>query len=186
VRLSRRGQQSPGGVPEGPDAAGRVYATVVGYFQRAGWHYDEVGDRITVVSSFKGRERTWSCIAQAVESQKLALFYSVIVDAVPLERRAEATVLVTRANYGMLDGAFELDLDGGELRFRTSVSFGSLDDDAFTGGGLAESLFGGSVISNVLTADRYFEAIVDVAEGRSDGTSAVALAEGGPAGDVAG
>lgn len=159
-------------------SAGRVYSTITAYFDEAGWDYDAVGDGITVVCSFKGSKHSWRCLAQAVEGRTLALFYSLALDEVPPERRGEAAVLVTRANYGLLEGAFELDLDDGELRLRTSVGLDRLDDGAFGAKGLAASLFGGIVLANVFTMDSYLPAILAVAEGSSSAADAVAAVEG--------
>jgi hypothetical protein len=40
---------------------------------------------------------------------------------VPEERRMEVSHFLTRANYGLAAGNFELDFDDGEIRYKTAV-----------------------------------------------------------------
>lgn len=42
---------------------------------------------------------------------------------VPPERQAEAAVLLSRMNFGMVNGCFEMNPDGGQLRCRVTVNF---------------------------------------------------------------
>ena len=63
----------------------------------------------------------WVVVAQWSDAQ-LAV-YCVCSLNVPPARRAAVMELVTRANYGLRLGCFELDLDDGEVRFRASLDF---------------------------------------------------------------
>lgn len=47
--------------------------------------------------------------------------YAILPEKVPRERRADAMEFVTRANYGINLGNFELDLRDGEVRFKSSL-----------------------------------------------------------------
>ena len=41
---------------------------------------------------------------------------------VPVEQRAAVSEFITRANYGLTNGNFEMDFNDGELRYKTTVS----------------------------------------------------------------
>jgi len=63
------------------------------------------------------------CVAQARGERQL-LVYCLSPVSVPTERRLAAAEFLTRANYGMAVGNFELDMLDGEVRFKTSLDSG--------------------------------------------------------------
>ena len=80
---------------------------------------------------------------------------------------------LTRANSGLLEGKFELDLDDGEVRFTTS---------AFVIPGLAveqvEVMFGHLLAFNLVAFDAYRPAIVAVQSNDTDVSGVIAGVEG--------
>jgi hypothetical protein len=157
---------------------GPVYRTITAYLDEIGWQYAEVGDEVTVALSFQGSEHEWRCVAQALEGRSIALFYSLAPGEVPEGRRSKVAELVARANYGMLEGAFELNVDDGELRFRTSAVLGRLDGEVdFAPGGLASSLVAEAVEANVFTMDVYLGAFVRVVAGEATPEEAIKQVE---------
>lgn len=110
----------------------------------------------------------WIVIAQWTDSDAQLAVYCVCALAIPPARRAALMELVTRANYGLRLGCFELDLDDGELRFRASVDFeGTTPSPA-----IARSL----LYTAVATMGRYAPALVDVVDG-ADAKDAIAAVE---------
>lgn len=63
------------------------------------------------------------CVAQARGERQL-LVYCLAPASVPPPRRVAAAEFLTRANYGMAVGNFELDMEDGEVRFKTSLDSG--------------------------------------------------------------
>lgn len=63
----------------------------------------------------------WSAFAVAREEEDRFAVYSVLDVVVPRERLAEACELLTRANWGLAVGNWELDMDDGTLRCKTSI-----------------------------------------------------------------
>ena len=93
------------------------------------WPFTEVRGAPVLLSELSGALGSWKFYAQAVEEQELILLYSVCPLRVPEERRLEASSFLTRANYGLTAGNFELDFDDGEIRYKTvlQVSGDALD-----------------------------------------------------------
>jgi hypothetical protein len=54
-----------------------------------------------------------------VDVQNVVLLFSVCPLRVPRERRGEASLFLTHANHGLVAGNFELDLEDGEIRYKT-------------------------------------------------------------------
>jgi hypothetical protein len=63
------------------------------------------------------------------------LYDSLCPESAPVGRRAAVAEYLTRVNAGLLVGAFEMDWDEGEIRFRTSVDLqGQVMTDTLMGG----------------------------------------------------
>lgn len=54
------------------------------------------------------------------------VFYLLLSDPIPAQAREAIMSFITRSNLDMLAGCFELDLDGGELRFRAVFNFNGI------------------------------------------------------------
>jgi hypothetical protein len=71
-----------------------------------------------------GADASWGCIIQAWEDDRVLLCYSVSPLRPTPETMAETAELLHRVNVGLLVGNFEIDLDDGEIRCKTSVGLG--------------------------------------------------------------
>jgi hypothetical protein len=85
------------------------------------WPFAEVQGVPALVSELSGPRGSWKFYAQAVDEQGLVLLYSICPLRVPADRRSEIADYITRANYGLAAGNFELDFDDGELRYKTAL-----------------------------------------------------------------
>ena len=88
-------------------------------FTENGWPYSEVRGAPVLLADLSGPAGRWSFYAQAVEEKDLVLLYSICPQRVPEARRLEVSRFLTRANYGLADGNFELDFEDGEVRYKT-------------------------------------------------------------------
>jgi hypothetical protein len=141
---------------------GRIYDAMTSFFTTDEWNFDRIPDRPVLRMGFNGDDGQWMCFAQAREEQQQFIYYSVAPVKAPEERRAEMAEFITRANYGMILGNFELDFSDGEIRYKTSIDV--------EGSELTPALIKQLVYANVLTMDRYLKGIMAVAFG---GTSAI-------------
>jgi hypothetical protein len=149
----------------------RIYDTLVGHLRAAGLPVEEHAERGFATVSAVGSSGRWILLAQAFEDRDQAVIYSMRVEPVPPERREPVALLLTRANYGLFLGNFEMDLDDGEVRFKTSLDFGGVEpSDA-----LVQPLVG----FNVATMDRYLPAIDAVVDGGDVDTVIAALESAG-------
>jgi hypothetical protein len=98
-------------------------------------------------TAFAGTDATWRCEARVFADQGQIVFDSILPEIVAEERRADACYLLVRANWELLTGSFLMQLDTGELRFRTSLLSPA---DAPLPHGVAL----GMVYASVLTVDR--------------------------------
>lgn len=111
----------------------------------------------------------WGCLALADEQSEQAIFYSVVLETTPPEHRPEVMKFVTLANYGMQVGNFELDLEDGEVRFKTSIDVEGVD--------LGEGLLRNMVELNILMMGLYYDGLVAVMRGGMTAEEAIAEIE---------
>jgi hypothetical protein len=111
-----------------------------------------------------------SALAVITENEQF-LFYLIFGVSAALDVRDEVARFITRANYGLTIGDFELDYDDGQLQFRSSVDF--------EGVGLSENLIANVILPATSAVDRFAEGLMDVLAGRKDAEEAIAEVDSG-------
>jgi hypothetical protein len=89
---------------------------------------------------------------------------------VPEEKRVAMAEFITRANYGMRIGNFEMDFSDGELRYKSSID---VEDDH-----LSSPLIKHMVYPNVLMMDKYLPGIMAILYAGKSPRQAVEEVEG--------
>jgi hypothetical protein len=148
---------------------GDLYDAIVAFLQEDGWTFTPMEEQMVLRTGFRGENGQWTCYAQAREEQGQFIFYSVCPVNVPEDRRMPAAEFLTRANYGLFIGNFEMDWSDGEIRYKTSIDV--------EGDRLSPALVQQMVYANVLMMDRYLPGIMQVLYGNVSPADAVAEAE---------
>jgi hypothetical protein len=133
----------------------RLRKGVTAYLEKRSWPYEVQGPFI--VSPVAGDTGSWTAYFELREDDEQIIVYSILPDRVPAERRTSVAVFLTRVNYGLSIGNFELDLDNGEVRYKTSV-----DVEDVT---LEEPLVDHLLLANIVTVGRYLPALGTVVDG---------------------
>ena len=144
--------------------------TVGRFFEEDEWPFEQMEGQTILRTGFRGEKGSWKCYAQVKEEQMIFIFYSVLDAYVPEEHRQAVAEFLTRANYGLIIGNFEMDIADGEVRYKTSIDV--------EGDRLSMALIRQMVYANVLTMDRYLPGIMQVAYGGSP-EEAITAIEGG-------
>lgn len=140
------------------------------FFTEDDWNYTQLEGKTILRMGFRGKSGNWTCYAQAREEQKIFIFYSVSSINVPEEKRSTIAEFITRANYGLLNGNFEMDYSDGEVRYKTSID---VENDELT-----SPLVHNLVYANVWTMDRYFPGVMAVIYGNVPAADAIQQIEG--------
>lgn len=135
-----------------------AFLAIRNHFDGMGLKY-EIDDRRPIVRiGFHGEHGArFLCTARVAPGDELFRFLVQFPFFVPADKRVPMSEAIVRANYGLATGCFEMDLDDGELRFRTSARF--------TAGVLPDEAIAYHVAGAVMTADRYFVAFMAVLAG---------------------
>ncbi|MCB9638379.1 MAG: YbjN domain-containing protein [Myxococcales bacterium] len=124
------------------------------FFEEDGWKYQRADEKEMLLMYFRGDHASWRCIAQVEPEQELFLFYSVLDSYVPVHKRDDVALFFTRANYGMRIGNFEIDLDDGEVRYKTSL--------AVSGSEATSEMISRLVYYNLAMMDKYYRGLMRV------------------------
>jgi hypothetical protein len=150
---------------------GRILDVVGQFLEEDDWPYNLLEGRAVYKTGFEGKNGQFTCYAQERTEQQQFVFYSVFPVRTPDNRLNEMAEFITRANYGMIIGNFELDYGDGEIRYKTSVDVEDVD--------LVDALIRHLIYANVLTMDKYFPGIMRVLYAGIAPADAVEEVEGG-------
>ena len=148
---------------------GRILEGLKHFFTADDWNFTEETEQEFLRMSFMGQDGAWRVIARARESHQQFIFYSIPEINCPEDRRAAMAEFITRANYGMTIGNFEMDYSDGEVRYKTSIDFEGTE--------VTDALCKQVVYANVYTMDRYYGSLLGVAFGDKDPQAAVESVE---------
>lgn len=135
---------------------GNILKAAKEYFDEEEWSYTRLEGRPVLQLKFYSGVDSWHCYAHAFEDRHRLLFYSVSPINAPDNLRTEIAEYLTRANYGLVVGNFEMDWGDGEVRFKTSIS---MDGEALT-----MPLVQALVMPNLRTMGQYLPGIRAVIE----------------------
>lgn len=142
---------------------------VTRFFEEDEWVFDKIQEQDIITAGFRGDNGSWRCFAQVDEEQEWFAFYSTLDSNIPENRRPAMAEFLTRANYGLIIGNFEMDFRDGEIRYKTSIN---VQEDRLT-----LALIRPVVYVNLLTLDRYLPGIMRVAFGDKDPAEEIAAIE---------
>ncbi len=141
--------------------------TVAAFFEQDQWPFRRVEDPALVQTQFQGENGQWFCFAQAKDSVGQLVFYSICPVKAPKDKNTALAEFLTRVNFGLLMGNFEMDFEDGQIRFKTSLDV--------EGDRLTEALVKNLVYANVFVTDQYLPGILKAIY--SDTSPAAILAE---------
>lgn len=133
------------------------------------WYPQQLEDKTIYRVGFSGKNGQLTCFAQIRAELEQFLFYAIAPVKVPEELRPTAAEFITRANYGLRIGNFEMDFNDGEVRYKSSLDF---EDETLT-----PQLIKLAIYPAVQTLDRYLPGLMAVAYGGKSAAEAVAAIE---------
>jgi hypothetical protein len=101
----------------------KAFETLGKFLNDDGWSPEVFEDIFAYRTRFEGKQGTFFCLAQVYIDLEQFAFYAIPHFKVPMKYRKAVSEYITRANYGLRLGNFELDLTDGELRFKNGLDF---------------------------------------------------------------
>jgi hypothetical protein len=165
----RKPEEKPNAINRYTASTQPIFAAMVNFFKEDNWHYVQLQGQSVLRLAFEGKNGKYDCYAQAIEEQQQFIFYSIGSIKIPKSKRRGIGEFLSRANYGMIIGNFELNFDNGEIRYKTSTNVKNHSLDADTIRPL--------VYTNVKMIDKYLPGIIAVAKSGMSPAEAIAQIE---------
>ena len=162
-------ERNPHGYPTTATANSSLKDSVIEFLRRENWQYTVTENPSILRMSCQGENGQWRCYVQIKEADRLFIFYSVCPIQTPESKLGAIAEYITRANYGMATGNFELDFSDGEVRYKTSIC---IRNDQLNLEAIAHL-----VSVNVSMMDRYLPGIIAVIEGDIEPKEAIKTIE---------
>lgn len=143
------------------------------YLDEDEWFPRRIEGKYAYSMSYSGKNGDLRCYAIVRVDLEEFLFYAVAPVKVPEDVRTAVAEYLTRANYGLRIGNFELDYSDGEVRYKSSLDF--------EGQSLTPDLIRNAIYPAVHTMDRYLPGLLRVSFGGATPHEAIEEVEGGRA-----
>ncbi|MBN1660896.1 MAG: YbjN domain-containing protein [Anaerolineae bacterium] len=147
-----------------------AFETLREFLEEDGWYPQQLTDAYAFRMGFSGTHGRTACFARIDMDLQIFQFYVVAPVAAPEPLHAAVAEFVTRANYGLRIGNFEMDYRDGELRYKSTLDF---EDNVLT-----PSLIRNAIYPAVQTMDRYLPGLMAVIYGGKAPADAIAEIEG--------
>ena len=149
---------------------GRILDAGKRFFTDDEWPHEEISGSTILRTGFKGQNGQFTCYFQERDEHQQMVFYAVLPTQVPEDKRAEVAEYITRANYAMVIGNFEMDYRDGEIRFKTAADVEGTE--------FPTMFVKNMVYAAVFMMDRYLPGLMMVIYGGMEPAEAVAQVEG--------
>lgn len=146
-----------------------ILQTITAFFTADNWQVENQPDNLSLSMNFQGEHGQWRCYATTRELPPQFVFYSLCPITIPLDRRQDVSEFLTRANYDIVIGNFELDFEDGDVRYKTSIDV--------EGSQLDSALIKRLVYTNVVMMDQYLPGILAVVYAKASPAEAIAQVE---------
>lgn len=147
----------------------KVFQALQNYLDREDFKY-QIRNENSLRTGFSGQNGQYQGNIIVVED-KFVLFYFGVLYNVEEGKRAAVCEFITRANYGLNIGNFEMDIRDGELRYKTSLPL-------HEGYVPSDKTFERLLYVNMSTIDRYAQALNKVVFGNTSAADAIESVEG--------
>ena len=143
----------------------QAFATLTKFLEDDGWYPQQLDDKTVHRVYFAGENGELRCYAQIRVDLEQFLFYVIAPVKAPEEVRAAVAEYITRANYGLRIGNFEMDYSDGEVRYKSSFDF--------EGETLTPKLIKNTMYPAVHTMDFYLPGLLGVMYGNKTPVEAI-------------
>jgi hypothetical protein len=123
------------------------------YLKIVGLNYSIVENEPIIMFRYTSKGN-YQCIIDVDDEAKTVIIYTILGSLVELEKRDRIAQLLTRINFGIQIGNFEMDYYDGQIRYKTSNKYEGIKD-------FDDSFIENLIVINLITTDKFYQAIND-------------------------
>jgi hypothetical protein len=143
----------------------RAFTILTQFLKDDGWYPQQLDDKTIHRVYFAGKKGELRCYAQIRVDLEQFLFYVIAPVKTPEPMYNHVAEYITRANYGLRIGNFEMDYSDGEVRYKSSLDF--------EGQPLTPTLIKNAMYPAVHTMDLYLPGLLGVMYGNKTPAEAI-------------
>ena len=103
--------------------AKKVFDSLVKMLDERDWNYEKHEDELLIRSGIKGEDLPIEFLMVIKPKNQLVQFLSKLPFTFPDDKRVDGAIAICVANYGLIDGSFDYDINDGEIIFRLNSSY---------------------------------------------------------------
>ena len=103
--------------------AKKVFDSLVKMLDERDWNYEKHEDELLIRSIIKGEDLPIEFLMVVKPKNQLVQFLSKLPFSFPDDKRVDGAIAICVANYGLIDGSFDYDINDGEIIFRLNSSY---------------------------------------------------------------
>lgn len=132
-----------------------MHDAVIEYIESKDWKYQVVSDNRFIHFGISANNGKIDCVADVREERKQFIFLSHCIVNAFGDKLKEIAEYLNRVNYSLVIGSFELNMNDGKIRFKTSMFF----DDALPP---SIEVIERTIITNLYMMDRYMPGVMSI------------------------
>ena len=131
---------------------GRLYDRILVYF--SDWSFSKCDEDCFIKIQMDGKNGSWEIAVSAYEERQMISVLSLFPELVPVEKRDDVSLWMVQTNYTLFSGFFDMDMNSGELCFRTGLILEDTD--------VTDPILKALVEVNVTYMDCYFNDLLEI------------------------
>ena len=104
-----------------------VFKSLVKMLDTRDWKYEKHEEKLLIKSGIKGDDLPVEFIVVVKPRNEVVQFISQLPFNMPEDKRVDGAIAICVANYGLVDGSFDYDINDGSIIFRLTSSYRSSD-----------------------------------------------------------
>lgn len=132
-----------------------MLSTIQKFLDSKKWKYKRIEDKNVIHFGINASNGNIDCVAEVREEHKQFIFLSYCTIKAIDEKLNSINEYLSRVNYNLVIGDFEINFEDGKIRFKSSMFY----DDLFP---ISEKLVEQNIITNLYMVDRYLPGIMSV------------------------
>ncbi len=137
--------------------AREVYNSLVAMLNERDWNFAQDDEKMFISASIRGEDLPVEFIMRVMPDYDVVQLRSKLQFNMPEDKRIEGAIATSVANYGMINGSFDYDINDGEVAFRLTTSY--------TNSVLSYDLLEKMIYVSASTVDRYNDRFFMLAKG---------------------
>ncbi len=141
------------------------------FLREDNWKYSIVGDENEIAKfTVNGENGSFDCFVITDEGAERMTCHVLCPVKAPPNKRVSVAELIVRINWSIVVGAFHLDFEDGEIKYKTAVPLGS-------DGTLTPGMARDAAMLSLITVDKYFPTLMSVVYSGISPVDALALVQ---------